>query len=136
MDTISKDKRSWIMAQVKSKDTKAERIVRSLLHRLGYRFRLHRIDLPGNPDIILPKFHTAIFVHGCFWHRHSGCNRARMPSSNIEYWQRKFKSNVSRDEENKKLLESSGWQVIVIWECELKNLQNLESKLIHFLPIL
>lgn len=133
MDNVSKEKRSWIMSQVKGRDTKPEIVVRSLLHRLGYRFRINRRDLPGKPDIVLPKYHTVIFVHGCFWHRHIGCKRATTPSSNTAYWKHKFDLNVSRDEANKALLEELGWNVIVIWECELKYLQELKSKMIDIL---
>lgn len=129
MDKFTSEKRSWIMAQVKSLHTKPEKVVRSLLHRLGYRFRLFRKDLPGTPDIVLPKYKTVIFVHGCFWHRHKGCTKASMPASNKAYWERKFLNNVKRDEKNRSLLEMEGWRVVVIWECELKNIDALSQKL-------
>ena len=120
------------MAQVKGRDTRPEMIVRSLLHHMGYRFRLHRQDLPGNPDIVLPKFRTVIFVHGCFWHRHLGCKRASTPSSNTMYWQRKFERNMARDEQNKAYLISDGWRVLVIWECELKDVAGLQRRFFDF----
>jgi DNA mismatch endonuclease Vsr len=106
------------MSRIKNRDTKPERIVRSLLHRMGYRFRLHRKDLPGNPDIVLPKYQTVIFVHGCFWHRHDGCRFAYTPKSKQQFWKRKFADNINRDKVCQSLLRTLGWNVIVIWECE------------------
>lgn len=129
MDTASPEKRSGIMRQVKGRDTRPERIVRSLLHRLGYRFRLQRDDLPGKPDIVLPRFKTVVFVNGCFWHRHSGCKRATMPASNVDYWQTKFARNVERDARNQAELEKMGWHVVIVWECELKDKITLEKRL-------
>ena len=120
MDTLTKDRRSWNMSRIRSKDTIPEMHVRSALHRAGYRFRLHVKDLPGKPDIVLPKYKTVIFVHGCFWHRHSGCPRATMPSSNQEYWQEKFQRNVERDKREQVELKKLGWKVIVVWECSVK----------------
>ena len=96
--------------------------VRRLLHALGYRFRIHRKDLPGTPDIVLPKYRTVIFVHGCFWHHHEGCKAASTPASNIDFWQTKFRRNQERDAQVKAQLESMGWKVIVIWECEVKKI--------------
>ena len=133
MDKVSPEKRSWTMAQVKGKDTGPEKAVRSLLHSMGYRFRLQRKDLPGKPDVVLSKFKTALFVHGCFWHRHPGCKRATMPTSNIDYWNRKFTRTVTRDARNQKALDSLGWRVLIIWECELKDLDALQDKLKSFL---
>ncbi len=128
-DVFSKSKRSWIMSRVKSFDTKPEVIVRSLLHRLGYRFRLHRKSLPGTPDIVLPKYHTVIFVHGCFWHRHRGCKYSSTPKDNVEYWIQKFETNKQRDKLHKKKLENLGWKVIVIWECQVRNIEQLSRRL-------
>ncbi len=120
-DNISKKHRSWNMSRIKSGDTKPELIVRSMLHHMGYRFRLHRKDLPGKPDIVLPRHKTAIFVHGCFWHRHKGCNRATTPKTNQNYWHNKFSRNIIKHSRDKKELAKSGWNVVVIWECKIKN---------------
>ena len=133
MDTASPEKRSWIMRQVKGRDTSPEKIVRSLLHRMGYRFRLQRDDLPGKPDIVLPRFKTVVFVNGCFWHRHSGCKRATTPATNVDYWQTKFERNVARDARNQAELEKMGWRVVIVWECELKDKTTLEKRLDDYL---
>ena len=133
MDTASPEKRSWIMRQVKGRDTSPEKIVRSLLHRMGYRFRLQRDDLPGKPDIVLPRFKTVVFVNGCFWHRLSGCKRATTPATNVDYWQTKFARNVARDARNQAELEKMGWRVVIVWECELKDKTTLEKRLDDYL---
>ncbi len=125
MDLISRERRSWNMSRIKSKNTKPELIVRSLLHRLGYRFRIHKKDLPGNPDIVLPKYKTIILVHGCYWHRHKGCKFAYKPKTNISFWEKKFNDNVQRDQKNQQLLISLGWKVHIIWECEAKEDERL-----------
>lgn len=133
MDTISPEKRSWTMAQVKGRDTRPEKIVRSMLHGLGLRFRLQQTTLPGKPDIVLAKHRTALFVHGCFWHRHPGCRRASAPTSNTEFWNAKFERTVARDARNQKLLEEMGWRVLIVWECELKDADALREKCMrHF----
>jgi len=119
-DHLSKEKRSWNMSRIRSKDTKPELIVRSLLHRMGYRFRLHRKDLPGKPDIVLPKYKTAIFIHGCFWHGHKNCKRGNIPKSNKEYWISKITKNIERDRKNILKLKKANWKVIKIWECEIE----------------
>lgn len=129
MDIISKEKRSWNMSRIRSKDTKPEKIVRSLLHRMGYRFRLHVKGLPGKPDIVLPKYKTIIFVHGCFWHRHPKCKYAYTPKSRIEFWEKKFAENIARFKIVKKELEKLKWNVVVIWECEIKSNADLVNKL-------
>nr|WP_244616617.1 very short patch repair endonuclease [Youhaiella tibetensis] len=121
MDSLSPEHRSWNMSRIRGGDTKPELRLRSLLHRAGYRFRLHAKDLPGKPDIVLPRFRTAIFVNGCFWHRHPGCRFATTPSTRPEFWQTKFNGNVERDARNQATLEAAGWQVMVVWECELKS---------------
>ena len=121
VDHITKEKRSWNMSRIKSKNTKPEVKVRSLLHKMGYRFRLHYKNLPGKPDIVLPKFKTVIFVHGCFWHRHKGCSRATTPKSNQEYWNKKFSRNIQRFNDVSNQIKSLGWNVITIWECETRN---------------
>ncbi len=116
------------MSRIKSRDTKPEKKVRSFLHRNGYRFRLHRKDLPGRPDIVLPKYHTVIFVHGCFWHRHSGCKLAYTPKTRTAFWNEKFRKNVERDENAVSQLENAGWIVIVIWECQADDDAVLKEK--------
>lgn len=111
--------RSEIMSRVRSKNTSPEILVRSSFHKAGLRFRIHRKDLPGNPDIVFPSRRIALFVNGCFWHGHEGCKRARIPASRREYWEGKLRRNVARDAANYALLESAGWRVVVLWECEL-----------------
>lgn len=129
MDKVSQEERSRIMSHVRSKDTKPEKQVRSLLHRLGFRFRLQRRDLPGTPDIVLPKYKTVLFVHGCFWHRHAGCKHATSPKSNMSYWQKKFERNQRRDFAVQQELAALGWKTIVVWECELKDAAKLAQEL-------
>jgi DNA mismatch endonuclease (patch repair protein) len=117
-DRLTKEVRSRLMRQVKGRDTKPELAVRSALHRAGFRFRLHRRDLPGRPDIVLPKFKTAIFVHGCFWHGHD-CPRGKLPTTNEVFWATKISGNVRRDNASSGALREQGWYVITIWECRL-----------------
>ena len=119
-DHISPEHRSWNMRQIKGKDTKIEVMVRQYLFRQGFRFRKNDKRYPGKPDIVLPKYQTVIFVHGCFWHRHEGCKYATNPKTREEYWTAKFARNVENDKKHKEELESMGWKVIVLWECELK----------------
>jgi DNA mismatch endonuclease (patch repair protein) len=109
------------MRAVRGRDTKPEIRVRSILHRAGYRFRLHRRDLPGSPDIVLPKFRTAIFVHGCFWHGHEGCRRSKLPSTRTEFWQAKIERNKARDETARRALSDLGYRLVTLWECELNS---------------
>jgi len=134
MDVFSPEKRSQVMSRIRSKDTKPEKIIRSILHKLGFRFRINRKDLPGKPDIVLPKYKTVIFVHGCFWHQHEGCKIASKPKSNIKFWQDKFSRNIERDKKNQEDLYKMGYRVLVIWECEIneiqKNPENLGNKLL------
>lgn len=132
MDIWSKKKRSEVMAKINSKDTKPEKLLRSALHNLGYRFRIHRKELPGKPDVVLPKYNTIIFVHGCFWHYHEDCSEGRIPDTNTDYWREKLLKNVERDKKHKQDCEALGWNVAVIWECEIENdinqvIQNLEQ---------
>jgi len=129
VDQVSKERRSWNMARIHSADTRPEIQVRSILHRMGYRFRLHAQGLPGKPDIVLARHRTVVFVHGCFWHQHKGCTRANMPKSNREYWKRKLGRNLRRDATNLRLLRSLGWRPIVVWECELRNPARLQQRL-------
>lgn len=119
-DSISKEKRSWNMSQIRSKDTSGEVLVRKYLFAKGFRFRKNVSSLPGKPDIVLPKYRTIIFIHGCFWHGHPGCKRAFIPKSNQEYWIPKLLRNKQNDMDHRKALEQLGWKVIIIWECELK----------------
>ncbi len=132
-DVFSKAKRSEVMSRIKNRNTKPELTVRSLLHRMGYRFRLHRTNLPGKPDIVLPRYQTVIFVHGCFWHRHKDCRFAYTPKTRVEFWVKKLESNVIRDQVVKVDLEQLGWQVVTVWECELRDLKNLETRIGLFL---
>jgi len=121
--------RSDIMRAVKRAHTAPEIIVRQTLHALGLRFRLQRRDLPGSPDIVLPRFRTAIFVHGCFWHRHPGCRYATTPKTRQEYWLPKFIANVERDARKESQLRERGWRVLVVWECETRQLESLKERL-------
>lgn len=118
MDHVDRNTRSKIMAKVKSKDTGPEMQVRRSLHRAGFRFRLHRADLPGSPDLLFPKHRIALFVHGCFWHSH-GCKKSQIPKSNVSYWADKIRRNVSRDSQARSALGLLGWKWRVIWQCEL-----------------
>jgi DNA mismatch endonuclease, patch repair protein len=135
MDRLSPEKRSWLMSRVGSKNTKPELTVRRLLHRRGYRFRLHRKDLPGTPDIVFSRRKKALFVHGCFWHGHDQCRYAKLPSTRIAYWSDKIARNRSRDAQSVEMLVNEGWEVLVIWQCELKNLDLLTARLIAFLGL-
>lgn len=121
MDRLTKEHRSWNMSRIKGKNTKPELIVRKMMHEMGYRFRLHRQDLPGCPDIVLPKYGTVIFVHGCYWHRHKGCRLTYIPKSRVEFWTEKFEGNVERDRKHRDELKKLGWNVGVIWECETQD---------------
>lgn len=118
MDRLSREKRSWNMSRIRGRDTQPELVVRSMLHKMGYRFRLHSSLLPGKPDIVLPRYKTVIFVHGCFWHRHPGCKYAYHPKSRQEFWEKKFQQNIERHRVVNTKLETLSWHVVVIWECE------------------
>ena len=133
MDRISKEHRSWNMSRIQSRDTKPEKTVRSILHGLGYRFRLHRKDLPGKPDIVLRSYNSVIFVHGCFWHRHKECKKASVPKTKKTFWEEKFKANIERDIKVKNELKSNGWRVLVVWECEFTDVESVEKELGKFL---
>lgn len=117
------------MSAIKQQHTKPEMVVRSRLHRLGYRFRVQRRDLPGSPDIVLPKYHTAIFVNGCFWHQHKGCSKSRKPTSNNVYWDKKLQENVQRDKRKITALKKLDWRVVTVWECETKVVEKLDKLL-------
>ena len=124
---MSPSKRSETMRAVRSKHTSPEKRVRSVAHRLGLRFRLHRKDLPGSPDLLFPGKKTALFVHGCFWHRHEDCPKTTIPKTNTDYWNEKFKRNMERDRENRRKLEKEGWKVLIVWECETKTKESIEA---------
>ena len=125
--------RRALMAKIRAKDTKPERTVRKLLHRAGYRFRLHVSSLPGRPDIVFGGRRKVVFVHGCFWHQHDGCRFARIPKTRVNYWKQKFEANRIRDAEALFALAQIGWEAIVIWECETKRPEALLSRLRRFL---
>jgi DNA mismatch endonuclease, patch repair protein len=128
-DRFSPSVRHEIMSRVRGSDTTPELRVRSFLHRLGYRFRLHSKNLPGRPDIVLPRYRAVIFVHGCFWHQHPGCAKARLPETNKDKWSAKLSRNVERDRENVATLREAGWGVAMVWECDLNNRQAIVSSL-------
>ena len=121
VDTVSVAKRSEIMSRVRNKDTRPELFVRRLIHKAGFRYRLHVSKLPGRPDLVFPGRKKVVFVHGCFWHSHSGCQNARVPKSRADFWMSKLESNKERDERNMHALMDEGWDVLVIWECELRD---------------
>nr|WP_282966331.1 very short patch repair endonuclease [Burkholderia vietnamiensis] len=133
VDNLTPQQRRKTMQQVRSTNTSPELLVRRTLHRMGYRFRLHRKDLPGCPDIVFPGRKKLIFVHGCFWHRHAGCAHASMPSSRLEYWESKFERTVVRDAQALQKLHDTGWRTLVIWTCELRDRGELERRLSAFL---
>jgi DNA mismatch endonuclease (patch repair protein) len=130
VDVLSTNQRSRNMAAIKGRNTKPEILVRQMLHAHGFRFRLHRRDLPGRPDIVLPKYKTVVFVNGCFWHQHVGCKFATKPSSRVEFWDAKLTRNVARDFENAAKLAELGWRVIVVWECELRDANAVITRLL------
>ncbi len=133
MDHVPPDRRSFIMRMVKTSDTKPEVAVRKLLHGLGFRFRLRNKHLPGTPDVVLPKWRAVVLIHGCFWHRHEGCRKATTPKSSTAYWLKKFEENIRRDRDVTKRLESLGWSVCVVWQCELAEPENLARRLANFI---
>jgi DNA mismatch endonuclease (patch repair protein) len=134
MDIWSKEKRSQVMSKIRSKNTKPERILRSALHLRGYRFRIHKKDLPGKPDIVLPKYNTVIFVHGCFWHYHKDCREGRIPDTNSKFWKEKLSKNIERDKKHQQQCIELGWKTIVVWECELET--HLTETLVNIETIL
>jgi DNA mismatch endonuclease (patch repair protein) len=129
MDIVSKETRSRMMGSIKGKDTTPELAVRRAAHALGFRFRLHRRDLPGSPDLVFPSRNTVVFVHGCYWHRHNGCRFSYSPKSNVQFWKQKFQKNVARDERVRGDLEQRGWRVVTLWECETAGEDGLREKL-------
>ena len=133
MDTVSQRRRSEIMARVRSKDTTPELLVRRIVHSMGYRYTLHDKGLPGCPDLVFTSRRKIVFVHGCFWHRHRGCSRARIPSANREYWASKFERNRLRDALITRKLRAAGWDVMTVWECELADATKLAKRARTFL---
>ena len=132
-DVFSIEKRSWVMSRVRGRETSPEIKVRSLTHKLGYRFRLHRKNLPGKPDLVFPFRKKVIFVHGCFWHGHDCPRGQRTPKTNTGYWVEKIRKNIERDAKSQSELQSLGWSVLVIWECEIKNLDKIACKINGYL---
>jgi DNA mismatch endonuclease (patch repair protein) len=132
-DFLTRDRRSWLMSRVRGKNTKPELVVRSAAHRLGYRFRLHRKDLPGRPDLVFPRLRKAVFVHGCFWHRHEGCKKATTPGSNVDYWHKKFAENVERDNKAVAELTRMGWALMIVRECQTTDVDSISQSLRAFL---
>lgn len=134
VDHVTSVRRSEIMRAVRSKDTVPEILVRKAAHRLGLRFRLHVKGLPGRPDLVFRKWATALFVNGCFWHRHRGCTKASDPKTNIQFWQTKFAENVRRDKANYRLLKRAGWRVVVLWQCQVRTVEDTASVLKRHFP--
>jgi DNA mismatch endonuclease (patch repair protein) len=133
MDTVSPARRSEIMGRVRSRDTKPEMVVRRIVFAMGYRYRLHAKDLPGKPDLVFRNRRKVICVHGCFWHRHQGCPLARLPKSRTEFWLTKLEANRQRDIKNELALQVLNWNVLIVWECELRDVANLKSRIKEFL---
>ena len=133
MDTLTPQERSARMARVRAKDTKPEMQVRRLVHRLDYRYRLHRRDLPGTPDMVFPGRGKVIFIHGCFWHGHAGCALARLPKSRGDFWPSKLAANAERDARNTRALRRLGWGVLTIWECQLRDMARVTNRIERFL---
>lgn len=133
MDFMSPEKRSKIMRSIGSKNTKPELAIRHLVHSLGYRYRLHNKKLPGKPDLTFSSKRKVIFVHGCFWHQHKDCSAGKIPASRIEYWKPKLERNVTRDIDNQRKLAESGWDVLIIWECEIENIDLIIKRIKEFL---
>lgn len=130
MDTLTKEQRSWVMGRIRGRDTAIEVRLRSALHRLGFRFRKNVRGLPGTPDIVLPKYRTVVFVHGCFWHRHANCKRATMPKSRVAFWQKKFERNIVNDRQHLRDLRKAGWCVVTVWECRiLKDIDKVAERI-------
>ena len=132
-DIVDSKRRSRIMSRIRGRDTTPELVVRRMAHRLGFRFRLHRKNLPGRPDIVFPRYRVAVFVHGCYWHRHKGCRYAYTPKSRVAFWLEKFNKNVAHDHRSEEALRNLGWRVLVIWECETQDQFALQRCLVNHL---
>ena len=133
MDHITQEKRSWNMRQIASKNTAPEVIFRKLIHRAGFRYRLHVKTLPGKPDLVLKKYRTAVFIHGCFWHGHENCKRGNQPKTNIKYWSEKIKRNMEKDAKNVIMLKNADWRIFTVWECELKKPEDVLKRFQEFI---
>lgn len=133
IDVVSPEVRSRMMSGIQGKNTKPELVIRKFLHARGFRFRLHRKDLPGRPDLVLQKYRCVVLVHGCFWHRHPGCAYATTPGTRKEFWAEKFEKNVVRDGINIDALQASGWRVLVVWECGLKHAMDVVAQIDEFI---
>lgn len=129
-DIVGRERRSRMMSRIRGRDTGPEILVRRVAHGLGFRFRLHRRDLPGRPDLVLPRYRAVVFVHGCFWHRHEGCRYAYEPKSRVGFWTTKFRENIARDGRNEAALRALGWRVLIIWECETRHRAVVERRLL------
>jgi len=132
-DTLTPNERSKRMSLIRGKDSSPEMKLRRLVHGMGFRYRLHVKDLPGKPDLVFPSRRAVIFMHGCFWHRHPGCKLARMPKSKLDFWRPKLEGNRERDLRNQEMLKKLGWHVLVIWECEMENVEKVSNKVREFL---
>ena len=133
MDHVTPSKRSKIMAAVRSKDTTPEMKVRRLVHSMGYRYRLHSTHLPGKPDLVFSSKEKVMFVHGCFWHGHKRCSKARLPKSRVDFWREKIENNVNRDRRVKRTLNQKGWRHLTVWQCEVKDLRKTATRIREFL---
>ena len=133
VDIVDSRRRSEMMSGITGRDTAPEIVVRRIAHRLGFRFRLYRKDLPGRPDLVFPRHRAVIFVNGCFWHRHAGCQYAYTPKTRVPFWTGKFSQNVVRDRRNEEALHRLGWRVLVIWECQTRDRASLEERLLQYL---
>ncbi len=133
MDTLSPEERSELMSRIRGKDSNPEMKLRRLIHGMGFRYRLHVMNLPGKPDLVFPRRRTVIFMHGCFWHRHDGCKLARLPKSKISFWEEKLETNRQRDLLNQELLREQGWHVLVVWECQLNDTAKVSRIVEEFL---
>lgn len=133
VDRLTPTDRSILMGKIRSRDTKPEMLVRRMIFRMGYRYRLHRRDLPSAPDLVFSGLRKVIFVHGCFWHQHAGCDRRRAPASKVGYWAPKLAGNAKRDQRSRCALRRAGWSVLTVWECELRSLDKLERRISAFL---
>ena len=133
VDILTREHRSWNMSRIRGKNTSPEMVVRRILHSMGYRFRLHYKHLPGCPDIVMPKFKAAIFVHGCFWHRHLNCFNCTTPTANRKFWLEKLQGNVERDKKNLSTLKKAGWRTLIVWECQIADIVKIKSRLARFI---